>query len=193
MALRVMRFVGMKVAKGLLPALRERSMVAVVRIEAVIHMAIKPAMAVIPGTSPDKYPSGEPIRPVETIWRAVIRGIVEVAIWTHRRNADIDGYLRRRTRRAAQDTRRKSRKCKNLQITHSSSTAVRAQSAVGSCLPYQKSFPISYLRTPRLSRKRSNRHLVMLGRFALYAAEKPLQAVVGVPPVYLRGNHGRTD
>jgi len=53
-AMLIVRRVCTKTAEGLLPAFRHRSMVAVVRIVALVDMAIKPPRPVEPGAGPDE-------------------------------------------------------------------------------------------------------------------------------------------
>jgi len=66
-AMLIVRRVCTETVEWLLPAFWLRSMVAVVRIEALVDMAIKPTTPVVPGAGPDKYPSSEPIRTIVTI------------------------------------------------------------------------------------------------------------------------------
>ena len=96
-ALSVPGLVCMEMFVGLLPARWVGSDVAVMRIVAVVDMAIKSVRAVIPGSSPDEYAPNEPIRPIVAIRCTVIGSKVVVAIRAHRRNPNVDGYLCRRT------------------------------------------------------------------------------------------------
>lgn len=110
-ALSIPRLVCMEMVERLLPVRRIRSRVAVTRIVAVVNVAIKPMMAVVPGPSPDEYTPKEPVWPIVTIRCAIIWGEVVIAIRAHRRNPDIDGYLCRRAGKAAQHGRSQSKKC----------------------------------------------------------------------------------
>ena len=66
-ALSVMGLVCLEMFEGLRPARRIGSDVAVMRIVAVVDMAIESVRAVIPGSSPDEYAPNEPIRPIVAI------------------------------------------------------------------------------------------------------------------------------
>ena len=109
-AMRIMRCVGMEMVERLLSACRVRSVVAVARIVAVVDMAIKPVRTVKPGAGPDEYPANEPIGPIVAIGCAVIGSKVVVAIGAHRRHPDVDGNLRRRSRKATQHGRSEKQK-----------------------------------------------------------------------------------
>jgi hypothetical protein len=96
------RLVSLEVVETLRPALRQRSNVTVMRIEAVVDMAVEAVWAVKPGTSSKKHPANKPIGPIVAIRSTVIRCIVEVSIRAHGSHSDVyaDGNLafRRRSR-----------------------------------------------------------------------------------------------
>jgi hypothetical protein len=108
----VPRLVGVEIVVRLFPACRVWSPVAVTRIEVVVDMAIKPTRAMEPGAGPDEQPANKPIRPIVAISCAIIWSIVIIAIRAHRRRPDVDGYLRRRARKATQHGRREKKKPK---------------------------------------------------------------------------------
>jgi hypothetical protein len=56
-ALIIMRLVRLEVVEGLCPAPRQRSVVSVARIIAIVHMAIKAVGTVEPGAGSDEYPA----------------------------------------------------------------------------------------------------------------------------------------
>jgi hypothetical protein len=99
----ISRLVCLEVVEALRPALRQWSNVTVMRVKAVVDMAIKAAMAVKPGTSSNKHPANKPIGPVITIRSTVIWGIVEVPVRAHGNRSDVyaDGNLGLRHRRTA--------------------------------------------------------------------------------------------
>jgi hypothetical protein len=80
--------------EGLVSTFRIWTNIAVMWIEAVINMTTKIAGAVEPGAGSNEDTAAEPLRPVVPVWGAVVRSIVEVAIWANRRCSDIDGNLR---------------------------------------------------------------------------------------------------
>jgi hypothetical protein len=89
------RLVCLEVVKALRPALRQRSSVTVMRIKAVVDMAVKAVMAVKPGASSNKHPASKPIGSVVAVRNTVIWRIVEVPIRTHGSRPDVyaDGNL----------------------------------------------------------------------------------------------------
>jgi hypothetical protein len=111
-AMPVLPLVSVEMGERLFPVGREWSVVAVTRIVAVVDMAIKPVRTVKPWPGPDKHTPDKPIRPIVAIGSTLIGSKVEVAIGAHRRHPDVDGYLRRCTRKAAHHGRSESRKRK---------------------------------------------------------------------------------
>ena len=83
------RLVSLEVVEALRPARRQRAIVTVMRIKAVVDMAEKASRSVKPRACSNKYPSNKPIRPVVAIRSAVIRGIVEVSVRTHGSWSDV--------------------------------------------------------------------------------------------------------
>jgi hypothetical protein len=100
----VARLIALEVIKTLRPARRHRANVTVMRIKAVVDMAVKAPRAVKPGASSKKQAADEPIRPIVTVRSTVIRSIVEVPVRTHRSRPDVyaDGNLGSRHRCTAQ-------------------------------------------------------------------------------------------
>src|SRR5271155_5497666 len=96
-AVLIVRRVGMEAVERVFPAFWHRSIVAVVRIVALVDVAIKPLMPVVPGAGPDEYPSSEPIRTIVAIGCTVIRSIREVAVGAHWSHPDVDRHLCRCT------------------------------------------------------------------------------------------------
>jgi hypothetical protein len=101
-ALSIPCFITVEVIEGLLAALRHRSSITVVGIEAVVHMAVKAVVAVEPWTSSNEDAADKPVGPVVAVGRAVIRGIVEVSIGASGFNTDVDGDLGRPDRCTAE-------------------------------------------------------------------------------------------
>jgi hypothetical protein len=117
-AMLINRRVSVEMVEGLRAPYRKRSVVAVVRIVAVVDMAIKSVRAVEPGARPDEHPTSKPIRPIVTIGCTVIGRIVEIAIGTNRWYPNVDGHLRRCTGKTAQHGRSESGKNKKFQNSH---------------------------------------------------------------------------
>jgi hypothetical protein len=92
-ALPVPRLVGVEVSESLFAALRHRPMVSVMRVEAVINVAVEPVGPMKPRSSSKEHATDEPIRSIVTIGSAVIRRIVEVAVRAHGRHSDTNGNL----------------------------------------------------------------------------------------------------
>jgi hypothetical protein len=83
------RLVSLEVVEALRPALRHRSNVTVMRIIAVVDMAVKAARAVKPGASSKKHPVNKPIGPIIAVRSAVIWGIVEVPVRAYGSHSDV--------------------------------------------------------------------------------------------------------
>jgi hypothetical protein len=82
-----------EVVELLLPAPRQRSTVTVMRIIAVVDVAVESVRAVKPGACSNKHPAGKPIGPIVAVGGAVIWRIVEVPVRAHRRHSNVDGNL----------------------------------------------------------------------------------------------------
>ena len=117
-AMSIMRFVGLEVVEGLRSARRIWAMIAMTRVVAIVDMPIKPVRPVKPGSSSHEYSAYEPIGPIETIRCTVIGSVVVVAVGADRGHPDVDGYLRRRTRKPAQHERSEKRINNNFPMTH---------------------------------------------------------------------------
>jgi hypothetical protein len=90
-----------EVVKRLLSAAGKRSTITVMRIVAVVDVAVEAVRTMKPGTSPNKHSSSKPIGPVVTVGSTVIGSIVEVPIGAHRRHSNVDGNLGGRHRSSA--------------------------------------------------------------------------------------------
>jgi hypothetical protein len=117
------RLVTLEVVEALRPALRQRSGVTVMRIKAVVNMAVKAVTAMKPGTSSNKYAANKPVGPIVTVRSTVIRSIVEVPVRTHGCHSDVyaDGNLSWRHRYTAQKPSHESCESKRTDFEHDSS------------------------------------------------------------------------
>ena len=91
----VARFVAVEVVELLRSMFRQRTMVALTRVKAVVDMAVEAVRAVEPGAGSKKHPADKPVRSVVAIRRAVIGCVVKVAVGANRSHSDADGNLRR--------------------------------------------------------------------------------------------------
>jgi hypothetical protein len=100
----IARFVPLEVIEALRPAFRQRSNITMMRIKAVVDVAVKAVTAVKPGAGTKKHPANKPIGPIVAVRSAVIWGIVEISVWAHRSRSDVyaDGNLGWRHRCRAQ-------------------------------------------------------------------------------------------
>jgi hypothetical protein len=116
----ISRLVCPKVIEALRPMLRQRSGVTVVRIKAVVNMAVKAARAVKPGASSEEHPANKPIGPIVAIRRAIVRRIIEVPVRANgsRSNIYADGNLGLRHRRKAEKRNCKSCESKSIDSEH---------------------------------------------------------------------------
>jgi hypothetical protein len=87
--------VSVKVIEGPVSMLRKWTVVAVMWIKAVIHVAVEAMWAMEPRAGSYKDASAKPLRPVVPVWGAAVWSVVEITVWTNRRHADIDGDLGR--------------------------------------------------------------------------------------------------
>jgi hypothetical protein len=117
-ALPIPGLVGLEVVERLRPTPGQRSTVTVMRIKAVVDVAVETVRTVKPGACSKKYPANKPIRSVIAVGRAVIWGIVEVAIGADRRHSNVDRNLRWRRGCAAQQSSRESRESKGSPVGH---------------------------------------------------------------------------
>jgi len=92
----IARFVSMEVVERLRATLRHRSVITVVRIVAVIDVAIEAMRTVEPGTCSEEHSAHKPVWAVVAIRRAIIRRVVEVTVGAYGRGSDADSHLRRR-------------------------------------------------------------------------------------------------
>jgi len=88
-------FVAVEVIEPLCSALGHGTVVAVARIEAVIHVAVEAVRPMEPGTGAKEDATRKPVGAVVAVGRAIIGCIVKVSIRADRRpaNIDTDGYL----------------------------------------------------------------------------------------------------
>src|ERR1700758_236448 len=86
----ITHLISMKVIEGPISTLRKWTVVAMVRIEAIVHVTVEAMWAMKPGTRSDKDAAAEPFRPVVSVRSAVVWGIVEVTVWASRGHSDID-------------------------------------------------------------------------------------------------------
>jgi hypothetical protein len=89
------RLISLEVVEALRTALGDRASVTVMRIIAVVDMAVKAVRAVKPGASSKKHPANKPIGPIVAVWSTVVWGIVEVPVRTDGSYSDVyaDGNL----------------------------------------------------------------------------------------------------
>jgi hypothetical protein len=83
------RLVCLEVIEALRAALRNGSVVTMMRIEAVVDMAIEAVRAVKPGASSEKYPAHKPIGPIVAVRSTVVWSIVEIPVRTHGSHANV--------------------------------------------------------------------------------------------------------
>lgn len=85
----ISRLISLEMVEALCPATRQRSVIAVMRIEPVIDMSVKAVRTVEPRACSKKYPTNKPIRSVVAVRSTVIGCIVEVSVRTHRSRSDV--------------------------------------------------------------------------------------------------------
>jgi hypothetical protein len=120
-SLAIAGFIGLEVVKGFCTMIRERSVVAVTWIVAIVDVAIVAVMTVIPGTSSDEHAADEPVGSIVAIRSARVRGVVEVSIWADWGYSNADGDLGGCKRSGAQQRKCDGGKSKRLYVGHWSS------------------------------------------------------------------------
>jgi hypothetical protein len=92
-ALSISRLVSVEVIEPLLPTSRQRSMVTVTGIKAVVDVAVKTMRAMKPRTGSEKYTADKPIGAIVAVRSAVIRSVIEVPIGADRSHSNANGDL----------------------------------------------------------------------------------------------------
>jgi hypothetical protein len=87
------RLICVEVIECRFSAPRQRSNVTVMRIVAVVDVAVEAVGAMKPGASANKHPASEPIGPIVAVRSTVIGSVVEVPIGAHRGHSNVDGNL----------------------------------------------------------------------------------------------------
>jgi hypothetical protein len=95
MASAISGFVGVEVVERRFAATRERSVVTLMRIKAIINVAVKVMRAMEPGTRANEQSTGKPIWSIVPVRGTVIRRIVKVPVRANRRRSDADRNLGR--------------------------------------------------------------------------------------------------
>ena len=95
MASAIPGFVGVEVVERRFAATRERSAVTVLRIKAIIDMAVKGMRAMEPRTRANEQSTRKPVWSIVPVRGTVIRRIVKVPVSTNRRRSDADRNLGR--------------------------------------------------------------------------------------------------
>jgi hypothetical protein len=100
----ITHLVSVEVIEGPVTMLGNWTAVAVMWVEAVVHVPLEVVRAMEPGAGSDKDTAAEPLRPVVPVRGAAIRGVVEVTVWAGRRHSDIDCDSSRCWTRDTQDS-----------------------------------------------------------------------------------------
>ena len=120
MASSIPRFIRLKVVEWLHPAFRHRPFIAVTRIVAVINVAIEAMRTVEPWAGSNENPANEPVRPIVAVGSTAIRGIIEVPVWAHRRDTNVNRHLSWCYRHTTHQGNRERRESERLPIGHHS-------------------------------------------------------------------------
>jgi hypothetical protein len=114
----ITHLVSVEVIEGLVSTFRTWTSVAMMRVEAVINVAVEVVRAVEPRADSDEHPTAEPLGPIVSVWGAVVRGKIVVAIRANWFGSDIDRYLSRCRARNARQSGDQGSKGKKSPITH---------------------------------------------------------------------------
>lgn len=86
-------FVGVEMGEGPIATLGDGSSITVVRIPAVIDVAVEPTRTVEPGSGSNEKTAREPVGAIVAVWCAVVGSVIEVSVRADGRRSDIDGNL----------------------------------------------------------------------------------------------------
>src|SRR3984957_19129529 len=114
----VARFVAVEVVEGLFAALRHWSAVAVMRVVAVVDMAVEVVVAAVPVAGADEDSAVKPVGPVVAVGRAVIGSVVVVAVGADRLHSEADVNLGWRCARGAEQSGCKNCECEDPNFGH---------------------------------------------------------------------------
>jgi hypothetical protein len=114
----ITHLVSVEVIKGLVSTVRMWTSVAVMWIKPVIDVAVEVAGTVEPRAGSVKHAAVEPLGPVVSVWGAVVRSEIVVAIWANRFWSDVDGDLGGCGAQNAQRSRNQGRNGKKFPIAH---------------------------------------------------------------------------
>jgi hypothetical protein len=103
-ALPITRFVSVEVVELLCAALGQRSMVTVVRVIAVVDVAIEAMMTVEPRAGANEDSTSKPVGAVVAVGGAIVWLVVEVSVGAHWRDSNADGNLGWAQRRTAEQS-----------------------------------------------------------------------------------------
>jgi hypothetical protein len=78
---------------GFVAAVRCRTRVAAMRIEVVVDVAVEVGRAVKPRAGANEYTACKPFRAVIAVWRAIVRGVIVVAVRAIGGDSDVNGDL----------------------------------------------------------------------------------------------------
>jgi hypothetical protein len=114
----ITHLISVEVIKGLLSTLRMWTNIAVMWIVAVIDVAVEVAGTMEPRPGSDEYTAVEPLGPIVSVWGAVVRSDVVIAIRANRFWSDIDRDLSGCGARNAQQSCNQGKKGKQFPIVH---------------------------------------------------------------------------
>jgi hypothetical protein len=94
-ALPIPRLIRMEMVKRLGATFRQRAVVAIMGIVAVVDVSVEAVWAVKPWTGADKDSAHKPVRPIVAVGSTIIRGVVKIPVRTYRRYSNANRNLRR--------------------------------------------------------------------------------------------------
>jgi hypothetical protein len=88
----IARFVAMEVVEGVVSAVWQRAVIAMVRIPSVIHVAVEAARAMEPRSGSNENAVHKPVWPVIAVGGAIVGSIVKVPIGAVGRRSKVHAY-----------------------------------------------------------------------------------------------------
>jgi hypothetical protein len=114
----ITHLVSVEVIKGLVSTIRMWTSVALMRIEAVINVAVEVVRTVEPRAGSDEHAAAEPLRPIVSVGGAIVRGEIVIAVRACWLRSDVDGDLGGCRVRNAQQSGSQGRDGKRFPIAH---------------------------------------------------------------------------
>jgi hypothetical protein len=120
------RFIGLEVRKRLGSTRRQRSSVPVVRVIAIVYVAVEAVRSMEPRPGADKHAIQKPVRSVVAIRRTIVRRVIEIAVRANRCRTKVYSHADLRRCMGGQ-TAKEAEKCQQAERTDDSHNSPRVK------------------------------------------------------------------